>query len=1054
MIAMTRRLAWLSIALLIACPLALAQVTTGTISGVVRDSTGAVIPGVSVIMRNLETGTTRTAVTDEQGRYQAPSLALGNYEVQAQKEGFQVEIRRGMGLTVGREAVVNFELQVGTVTQTLEVNGEAPLVETTASSVSALVETRQIENLPLNGRSFGELALLEPGVNISKFQGSGSFQSGFTTKISIRGTRPEQNSFLLDGTNVMGPMNQIPGSVGGQSLGVDAVREFRVETGTFSAQYGEAAGGVINVITKSGTNQLHGTVFEFLRNSALDARNFFDPGSSPPSFKRNQFGFSAGGPIRKDKTFFFGTYEALRQSLGQTLIATVPTAGARQGLIPNPATGQVQQVTVNPAIVPYLNLFPLPNGQDFRNGTGNLLQSYSQPTGEDYFMSRVDHSVSAGDSLFARYTFDNGRQTPSTSGLYSFISDGNRNRNQYLTLGETHIFSPTLLNSARVGLNRTYQAVVPVIGLDDSLLNRLAFIPGQPLFKTASQVNPGSGISILGSTNTPRIWAWTTFEGADDVTKTVGIHSIKGGIIGKRIQFNVNETINAGGILTFGSLSSFLQGVPNDLRVGAPGAIGNEYWRYTYFGWYIQDDIRVNPRLTLNLGFRHEFYTGPKEKYGNFCNLDIISGPFHCGGSPFSTGASSKDFAPRFGFAWDVLGNGKTSVRGGLGVYYDSFAPTWWYATGDTQPPATRADIANPPFPNLYAALISGNPTIVQVSPTPSGISADPSTMQYSLTLQRQLSANTVLSAGYQGSVGRHLYTRGQENIVLPTILPDGTKFFPAGGIRLRTDLGNTRYVRTQANSDYNGLVVGLQKRLSRGLQFQLSYTYSKSMDTNSVPNTFQLMDTLNWKADRSLSDFDTRHNLSFNYIWDLPFGHGRGLGSKLTGAVARVVGGWQVGGLAKIGSSSPLSITDSVKNWSRNGSTGSSIMERPNLLPGKSNNPVLGSPDKWFDPTVLQVQQLGFYGNLGRNTLSGPNQMTVDFSLLKNLDLPRVSEQFHMQFRAEIFNILNRANFAVPPQTNLDLYDSNGNIIGNVGRLTTTSTSSRQIQFGLKFLW
>lgn len=1039
-----------AIYLLILSQPALAQVTTGTILGVVRDGTGAVIPGVSITVKNLDTGTARNVVSDEQGRYQASSLALGNYEAEAQKEGFQAEVRRGIELTVGREAVLNFELQVGAVTQTVEVAGEAPLIETTSASVSGLIETSQIQNLPLNGRSFDELALLEPGVVISKFtNGSSAFQTGYTTKISIRGSRPEQNSFLLDGTGVMGPNNQIPGSVGGQSLGVDAVREFRVETGTFSAQYGQAAGGVINVISKSGSNKLHGTLFEFLRNDNLDARSFFDP--ERPKFVRNQFGGSAGGPIRKDKLFFFGNYEGLRERLGQSIIATVPTAGARQGLIPNPKTGTVQQVTVNPTVIPFLNLFPLPNGRDFGDGTGQLIAPYSQPTDEDFVVGRADYNLSASDSWFGRYTFDNGRQTPATN--YNFITANNTNRNQFVTLQEMHIFSPTLLNTVRFGLNRTRTALLPAIGLDQSLLEKLALVPGQPMFESGSSISPGAvsatqgggGVSSMGNPNVPRVWAWNVFEGSDDLTKTMGSHSLRAGVLFKRTQFNTFEAINAGGALTFGSLTAFLQGAPNDLRVLKPGGVTSNYWRYNYFGWYAQDDIRLTPRFTLNAGFRHEFYTAPTDRYGNFCNLDNIYGTFHCGAQAFRTGDTIKDFGPRMGFAWDVLGDGRTSVRGGVGMYYDSMAPSWWYVAGDTQPPASRVEIVNPPFPNPYPLLISGGATDVQLTPSPSGVSAVPSTLQYSLTVQRQLSSKIVFSLGYVGSQGRHMFTRGQENIVLPTILPDGRKFFPAGGTRIRTDIGNTRYVRTQANSSYNGLMATLQQRLSRGLQFQLSYTYSKALDVNPVPNTSQLMDSQNWRLDYGPSDYNTGHNIASNFSWDLPFG------TKLTGAAARLAGGWQLQGVVRFSSSSPLSITDSAKNWSRNGSTGSSILERPDLVAGKNNNPILGSPDQWFDPSVFQVQQSGFYGNLGRNTLSGPNLTTVDFSLIKNLRLPLFPERMGLQFRAEFFNIINRANFAAPIT---DIFDTSGKVVGNAGVITATTTSPREIQFGLKLSW
>ena len=432
---MFRKLACILVSGLIVSQLALAQVTSGAISGVIRDSTGAVIPDAAVAVKDLDTGSSRTVVTDNQGRYRALRLPVGDYEIQASKEGFQTEIRRGIQLTVGRQATVDFELPVGAVTQMVEVTGEAPLVETTSSSVSALVETQQIQDLPLNGRSFDELALLQPAVSVAKFANR-AIQTGFTTRISIRGARPEQNSWLLDGTDVMGPTNAVPGSVGGQSLGVDTVREFKVETTTFTAQYGRAAGGVINVITKSGTNQFHGTAYEFLRNDNFDARNFFDrdPGnptvrSDPPEFKRNQFGGSLGGPIFRDKTFFFGSYEGLRERLGQTLFANVPTAAARRGDLNGDGVAEVQ---VNPTSARYLDgLYPLPNGPELGGGVGQLIQGFSQPTDEDYLTARVDHTFSANDTLFGRYTFDDGERKTASSYAFDAVAGTSRNQSDY-----------------------------------------------------------------------------------------------------------------------------------------------------------------------------------------------------------------------------------------------------------------------------------------------------------------------------------------------------------------------------------------------------------------------------------------------------------------------------------------------------------------------------------------------------------------------------------------------------------------------------------------------
>ncbi|MBI4464835.1 MAG: TonB-dependent receptor [Acidobacteria bacterium] len=1069
-------------------PFGIAQ-TTATISGVVRDATGAVVPGVSVTVRNVETGIARTLPTDAEGRYRAPSLSVGRYEVQASMAGFQTAVRSGIELTVAREAVVNLMLEVGQVTERVEVTGEAPLVETTTSSVGGLVEGTQITNLPLNGRSFDELTLLQPGVALAKFQ-TRQLQGGFSTKMSLRGARPEQNSFLLDGTDVMGPTNGIPGSVGGQSFGVDAVREFRVETGTFSAQYGRAAGGVINVVTKSGTNELHGTAFEFLRNDNLDARNFFD--EDKPEFKRNQFGASLGGPIIKDKTFFFGSYEGLRDRLGRTLIGTVPTANARKGDLDG---NGVAEIAVNSRVTPYLNaLYPLPNGRDFRDGTAEFVRGDNEPTDEDFFTVRVDHNFSSNDTFFVRYTFDDGERV--TPGDLPVFGEKNVSRNQFVTVEETHIFSPNVLNTFRLGYNRTKVGLLPLItGVDDATLQNLAFVPGIPLLTKGTVLDPGGGLTSLGNANSPRVWVWNLYEGSDDVNLTKGNHSFKFGGLFKTILFVQREAKSAGGEYELGSLAAFLQGNATAFRALLPGAVSDNAWRYHYFGWYVQDDWRVNSRLSVNLGLRHEFYTGPRDRTDRWCNLPtLFSTVMTCasddgkgsavdpGFAVWDTGdmGANRNFGPRVGFAWDVFGDGKTSLRGGFGRFFDALSPLWWQSPASGSFPAlSDAQLSNPPFPNAND-LISAGGGAIPPSSTILGVwggAATPESMQWNLTIQRQIGGDAVFTIGYLGSVGRHLWLRANENTRQWTLRSDGRKFFSRSAPRRNPIFGDTRRVRTESNSSYNGLIMSFQKRFSSGLQFQTSYTFSKSLDTGSnITNNSNaggtggttLMDADDWRRDRSRSDFDVRNNLSVNAMWQLPFGPGRMWGSRLSGAAAQILGGWQLGGVLKAASSSALTVDDSSFAWSDNGNTNRS--ERPDLVAGASQDPIegvtsgctrggrdfaggqnLGTPDLWLDPCAFQVQTRGFYGNLGRNTVSSPDQVNVDLSLLKDFNVPQISEQFRVQFRAEFFNILNRANFGVPA---VRVFDRNGRIQGNFGRITTTSTKSREIQFGLKFLW
>ncbi len=1027
-----------------------AQTTTATISGTVKDETGGVIPGVSVTVISQEMGTTRTAVTDDIGYFQMPRLAVGLYNLRAELSGFQTSIVKGISLQIGREVVINPILRVGEISQMVTVTGETALVDTTSSTVAALVDDKLIRDLPLNGRSFTQLALLQEGIVTARNAG-GSQLGNEGQKISINGTRISQTSFLLDGTEIRNHNNTTAGSVAGVLLGVDTVREFSVITSVASAEFGRFTGGVVNAVTRSGTNELHGSVFEFHRNSALDARNFFDPGESPSPFKRNQFGFTIGGPIRQNKTFFFGSYEALRDRLSTSSHGLVPDADAHRGILPEHLGGNVG---VDPGVQPYLDTFPLPNGPNLGNGSGSYFFTNPQPINEHYFMTKIDHSFSDSDSLFARYTFDQARKTRVESmELWTFWS---RNLSQYFTLEEKHIFSPTLLNVARVSFNRN-------AGADGHDPNQIPDLPESMKFIPL----PGRGFGYI---RTPGLDTWgptawfgsnvilNRFEYADTLVFTKGQHSVKFGANIARLQYNFLQTSRSRGIYQFQNLANFLQG-----RVQSFESIYGDYitqgMRESLVAFFIQDDYRMTSNLTWNLGLRYEFITNPKEVAGRFGNLDNpMDTQIRVGNPMFPKNPSLKNYAPRLGFAWSPFGNGKTSLRGGAGIFHDLIQPVNYYAWPQANVPFyPRATLRAPSFPDAFTSLPDPSSLIpglwVTLQPEQSTIT------QYNLTLQQEILPETVLSVGYSGSHGTHLSHFADANTARPEYV-NGRPFFPPDAERRNPNFSQIRAFHWDANSFYNAFKVGLRRRFSDGLQLQSSYTYGRSIDDSSNQTSYDGVGGIHslfaddHKSSRGLSWFDVRHNWVVNGTYELPFGPGKPLGGNLNGFAGKLIGGWQLGGIMTLSTGNPINLLISFERSNNQATV--DIVERPSLKPGANNNPVLSGgrdPNKYYDPSVFTVAEAGFFGDLARNTLIGPGVQTVDFSLTKNTS---VGETATVQFRAELFNVLNRANFAglTGRGANTVFRSPAGVPSATVGRIRSTSTTGRQIQFALKILF
>ncbi|HZN09555.1 MAG TPA: TonB-dependent receptor [Pyrinomonadaceae bacterium] len=1016
-----------------------AQTTTATISGTVNDETKALLAGVSISVKNLDTGIVRVAATDSEGRYRIALLTPAQYEVQAAANGFQTAIRTGIELTIGREAHVDFTLSVGEVSARVLVAGEASLVETTDPSIGALVDDKKIRDLPLNGRSYDQLVLLQPGISFYP-NAANDLQFGAGAKFTAFGARPQANLFLIDGTDINDQADFTPGSAAGLTLGVETLREFKVLSSSYGAEYGRKSGAVVVAVTQSGTNDIHGDVFHFLRNDNLDARNFFD--KKRPEFKRNQFGGTFGAPIIRNKAFIFSGYEGLREVLGLSAVTVVPSASVHKGCLPDAsAPNGLRCIGVNPKIQPYLDLLPLPNGADHGDGTADFFSNPVKDTKEDNFTVRVDYEFNKRDSFFARYTYDDAQVT--LPDAIPTFGQNFKSRYQYLTLSEQRVISPNMVNVLRFGFNRSYSDSKSFQTIGET--PELAFVPGQTMVgnwviesTATSAFDGGYGpVSAL-----PRTFAYNLFQYSDDLTYTRGRHFLKFGGSFSRNQLNAKElAFIPRGTYSFRTMETFLRAQPFLFRAEAPGSDTQRAWRQNIFGFYVQDDWAVSSRLRLNLGLRYEFVTIPHEIHGKSSTLVNLTDKDPTVGPLWQRNPSLMDFAPRVGFAWDVSGNGKTSVRGGFGIYYDLPISYFYSIQGSrTFPFHFTGTVANPPFPNALDGLFT--PSARSLVTFDKNLST-PTKLQYNLSVQREIQSGTVVSFGYVGSRGYHLLRHREADHFIPTILPDGTRFYPAGAPKINPNFNSIRMATTDVNSYYNGLYAGVLRRFQGGLQFQASYTLSKSTDNNSgawgtdIRNQESFVeDPLDANADYALSGFDARHVVTFNFTYDIP------VAARFTGFTRNVLDGWQINGITTLSSGQPFTV---VWSGNRGRTYPGSTRSRPNLRAGANGNPVLGGPDLYFDPTVFEPQPAGFTGNAPRNSIIGPGLANTDFSLVKSINF---GEGRLLQFRSEVFNIFNRANFGIPLRV---LFDTQGKRIASAGQIKNTITPSRQVQFGLK---
>jgi hypothetical protein len=1026
-----------------------------SIQGTVHDSSGGAVPGVAIRVKNLETGAERNLATDEAGRYSAAALPVGRYEVRGEKAGFRCEEKTGISLVLARRETVDLVLQVGDVQQTVRVESAPTIVTISTEDDSGLVGERQVKELPLNGRSYDQLMTLNPGIvnyTSQRAGGIGTSNSAVGNMFAVSGRRPQENLYLLNGVEFTSAseINNTPGGASGQLLGVDAVREFSVVKDTYGAEYGKRPGAQVNIVTASGTNGFHGSIYEFLRNSALDARNFFDYGNIPP-FQRNVFGGSLGGPIRKDKTFFFVNYEGFRQNLGLSDLTLVPNDAARASAVAS--------------IQPLLALWPVANGPEILTSTGvpsGIAKAFSNPTQtirEDFGTVRLDQNFTDKDSFAGVYTADDSQANSPTNNPFTLVDIFLRE--QVASLSETHIFSPSLLNKATFGFSRgTFYfnsgTKVDLPGwVHESQPVGAVVVGGGTSLNGASQItnggtNAGSNLSA----------ARNLYTMSDRITSTRGNHLFSFGGSLQWLQANDVLVQDQYGQVSFTNLQTFLNGNVSTYTY-APSYTPLS-WRSLESAFYAEDVIKLKPSWELRVGFRGESTNGWNEAYGRAANYAfnsqrVIETQPVVGSSALSVNNAKFLPAPRVGTAWSPFASKRTVIRAGFGVYY---------ALLDNL--SYRLD-QNGPFSTVFAAKniafssIAPDATYSGAKVIPSGVQPNlqtPTVESWSVKIEQQLSTNTSLGVSYIGSHGYHELLSLDANLPTSTICPaspcpagypDGAFYYPSGAALANNAVWNTTHWFSEGISSYNGLEVDVNHRWSRGLQFRGVYTFSKALDDGDNMNTSVATNSpafvsnpLRPKDDYGRAAFDVQHSAVLQATYDLPFG--RTTSPEKVLWVDKLVRNWQASGIVTLQSGLPFTPQLSY-NPSNDGDTRNPV--RPSWNPNFTGPVILGGPDQYFNPLAFIQPLPGTYGNVGRNVLQGPGLAQTDLSLARRFSL---TERLGLQFRAEFFNLFNRTNFNTP---NPVVYAAaTGGPSPTAGVITSTATSSRQVQLGLRLSW
>jgi hypothetical protein len=1038
-------------------PAATAQLVGGTINGDVIDPSNATVSGARVLIRDQETGGVRNLVTAGDGTFSAPSIPVGVYTVVVARDGFAPIQRTGIALTVGQSIHLHFALQLGAVEQAVTVADTPPSVDVSTLQSQGLVDERQVKDLPLNGRSYDQLLQLNPAsvsYTTERSGGVGTSNSSVGNMYSISGRRPQDNLFLLNGIEYTGAslINVTPGGTSGQLLGVEAVREFNAVSDTYGANYGKRTGAQISIITASGTNQLHGSVYEYLRNSAFDARNYFDQAQIAP-FQRNDFGAAAGGPIRRNKLFGFANYEGYRQNLGLSDVTFVPDAAARAATVAS--------------VQPLLALWPV-GTTELGAGIAEAFSNPEQHVREDFGTTRVDSNITQNDLFFGAYTVDDSDATTPSANPYSSIYE--RLREQVVSAQEQHVFSPTFLNTLRVGYSRAAFSFRSIV--TGSVPGWVANGPvGAIVISGSTASNGASAITLAGAnTGSNNQTARNLFTVDDHIYWTHHSHQLEAGVWFQRLQSNDFLAQDQYGQASFSTLASFEQGTVSKYTiVPGPTELG---WRSLFSAGFIEDAWKVTPRLEIRAGIRVESSNGWNEAQGRASNYDFTNGIINTtptvGSSALSDNRAKFLPEPRVGFAYDVFGNGKTAIKGSFGVHR-ALLDTLDYRLDQTAPYNTTLSYSNTKVSQLQALSTStASGGLVSPSSVQRNIET-PTVLAWTARLEQEVAPRTSITIGYVGSHGYHQVLSEDENTPAaitcpgagcPASLPDGTIYYPTSTLA-NPKLANTTSWVSVGISNYNALELDVRRQYAHGLQLRGVYTWSRNLDDGSAWNTSVSANTPafvsfpgNPKLDYGLAATNISHAAAINGTWELPFGTGHQLLANASPLTREIAEGWALNGIATLQSGFPFS---PQLGYNPTGNGDSRNPARPQLNSSFSGPLYPRTAAQWFNPNAFAAPYPGTFGDSGRDSLAGPGLTDVDLSLAK---VTSIGEKLRAQFRVEYFNVLNWTNFSTPNPVVFSTGPTPSKpatapaLSPTAGVMTATATSSRQLQFALKFLF